>query len=452
MARIALRIRPGTTIRPESDGRYAITAPGGPDARLHPPAVAPLLWVDGRRSQEQIEREMAASGAPLPPGVLDEIFGALAKAEVLERHETEWRPLELAAWPAHRCTGCGASCQGHWVGPLDPAFVAETTGRMPALREKYPRLEGLRPFVRINPGDSALYLNAESGQCLFLDDDRLCILHKEYGSDGKPTICRHFPHVRFEDGQRTRLGVGLMCMTHFDQAVDAETPAPREHWERLHAESDGALYHYYPPGNQRELEEELVQSMPDADDPLLTLLTAVTPRRLLRPGRQKAGVALERLARMHLARVDDVLEGEPIMRALARQRGLLPEVVGAIRELGAEGEGAMGSRPAVASARPMRALPVRRVIDDAVFRFLFLRQYLMFVGLQHATATLGLGLWSALALTDWSQPEADAARRFGRLLAGWMRVVQSPAVRQETFAGPAEVEAMLAALHRFWRS
>ncbi|MCU0382375.1 MAG: squalene/phytoene synthase family protein, partial [Chitinophagaceae bacterium] len=85
----------------------------------------------------------------------------------------------------------------------------------------HPWLGDRKPFVRLSPEDNAVFLNSESGQCLFLDEDLRCVLHREYGPLEKPGICQQFPHVRLEDGERTRLGVGLMCLYVFlDGNVD----------------------------------------------------------------------------------------------------------------------------------------------------------------------------------------------------------------------------------------
>ena len=448
MTRRSYRIRPGTTLSLEADGRYRIDSPGGEHtARLHPPAVAPLLLVDGRRSEEEIERALADNGTPIPTGVTGNVLRSLAAAKIVEPHETEWLPLEYVPWPEHRCDGCGASCQGHWIGPLEQGFVSETTARMPELRAKYPQLEGKLPFVRIVPNDSALFLNSETGQCVFLDQDLRCILHKEYGAEGKPTICRMFPHVRFEDGERTRLGVGLMCLKHFDQVLDAEEPASDDYWAQLNGAISGWLYHYYPPTGQAGLEADIIASLPNVEDPLAELLDAVTPSRKRKAGRVNAPRRLETLIRKHLARVEKVLAEEPLMLGLAMQSGPFPEAVAEIRAF-AQKSGA-GKSTVLPRPSMLKTSALKRLLEDAVGRFLVYRQYLMFVGLQHGTAALCLGILTSLILT---QEVEDRERRVGQLIAAWMRTIQSPGVRAALFDGPDEVVLFLRTFYQYWCS
>ena len=446
MTRRSYKFRLGTTLSLEADGRYRIDSPGGEHtARLHPPAVAPLLLLNGRRSEEEIERTLADNGTPIPTGVTGNVLRSLEAAKIVEPTETDWLPLEYVPWPEHRCEGCGASCQGHWIGPLEQGFVKETTARMPDLRAKYPHLEGKRPFVRIMPNDPALFLNSESGQCVFLGEELRCILHKEYGADGKPTICRMFPHVRFEDGERTRLGVGLMCLRHFDQVLDGEEPASGACWEELNQSISGWLYHYYPPTVQAELEADIIASLPNVEDPLSELLDAVTPSRKRMAGRVNAPRRLETLAKKHLARVEKVLSEEPLMEGLANQSGPFPQAVGEIRAFARQGKAAKST--VLPRPKMLRTPALRRLLEDALRRFLVYRQYLMFVGLQHGTAALCLGILTSLILT---QDDEDRERRVGQLVAAWMRTIQSPGVRAALFDGPDEVVLFLRTFYQYW--
>ena len=446
MARLCYKITPGTTISLESDGRYRIDTPSGHTARLHPPAITPALMLDGRRSEEEIERAMAAEGSPMPPGVLGEIFRSLVAAGALEENETEWRPIQAMPWPEHACHGCGACCQGHWIGPLKPGFVTETTGRMEALRESYPALRGKRPFVRIFEGNSALFLNSESGQCLFLDQDLKCILHKEYGAEGKPHICRMFPMVRFEDDAVTRLGVSLMCLTHFDQTLAEEEPAPASHWMEVNDEIDGWLHHYYPPTNQAQLEEDIVTSLANVDDPLGELFEAVTPRGGRKKGKKEAPRRLSRLAALYFLRLDDVLKEEPMMTGLLEQDGRFPETARAIRAFAEQ----LGDKKVrlLPPPRRLRTPEIKRLLQDAIRRFLFLRHYLMFNGLRHGAAALGVGVWVAFHL---SMNHERPAHRFGEVLATWMRMIQSADARLALFQSPDEVVVFVRTFLQYWR-
>ena len=77
MPRRRYRITRGTELTPTPDGRYAIQAPGKPVATLDAPALAPLLLIDGKRGEGEIEHDMSQQGAALPSGVLGGILSSL---------------------------------------------------------------------------------------------------------------------------------------------------------------------------------------------------------------------------------------------------------------------------------------------------------------------------------------------------------------------------------------
>ncbi|MCA9565618.1 MAG: YkgJ family cysteine cluster protein, partial [Myxococcales bacterium] len=194
--RSAIQIADGLRVVAQPDGSHLLGFDGdAKTARVPAAAIGAFLLVDGTRSIEEVEQTLASRGAPVPPGALETLITQLSDAGFLTQVSAAWAPLETLAWPEHRCEGCGACCQGHWIGPLEPDFVRETTARMPLLRDKYPRLKGEQPFVRLEAGAPRLFLNSSSGQCVFLGEDKLCILHREFGATGKPSICQMFPHV-----------------------------------------------------------------------------------------------------------------------------------------------------------------------------------------------------------------------------------------------------------------
>jgi Fe-S-cluster containining protein len=447
--RFVYQIREGARMEVEADGRYRLTVPGlDRKIKLHPPALGPLLLLDGRRSEEEIERKMASDGTPLPPGVISGVFRDLLIAGVLEEHPTDWLPLQFIQWPEHRCQGCGACCQGHWIGPLDPDFVERTLPRMEGLRKKYPQLADRKPFVRLDPGDSALYLNSETGQCVFLGEDLRCILHGEFGATEKPTICQMFPHVRFEDTHNTRFGVGLMCLTHFDQILESDDVAQPDHWREEHAKLDGHLFHFYPSDRQVALEEHILAGLGDASDPLGHVLAELATKSG-KLGRIDAARRLEHLSRKHLRRMEECLADDGVIPNPETVPGLFPKTLQLIRDLASEKS--TGRRGRLLLPKPAPALTRSRsaMLNDALTRFLFLRQYLMFMDLKHAVASYSLGIWVALSL---SPAEQKGDRRMGQILATWMRAVQAPTVRRKLFGGPDEVDEYLAVFTRFWKS
>ena len=98
------------------------------------------------------------------------------------------RSLPVVA-PASRaafdCTACGTCCYS-WTVPCHCATV-ERLGR---------EFADLTPYLTPREHPTALdaaTLNRVDGHCVFLDEDRLCSLHKRFGPEIKPVACRSFP-------------------------------------------------------------------------------------------------------------------------------------------------------------------------------------------------------------------------------------------------------------------
>ena len=77
-----------------------------------------------------------------------------------------------------------------------------------------PRLGGVRLFDEQRlPGhfQPVIQTAHDLGQCVFLDDDNLCIIHKALGEDAKPATCRRFPLVIGYGGDGPMVGADYSC-------------------------------------------------------------------------------------------------------------------------------------------------------------------------------------------------------------------------------------------------
>ncbi|MEL6179435.1 MAG: hypothetical protein AAFS10_10800, partial [Myxococcota bacterium] len=129
----------------------------------------------------------------------------------------------------HRCVGCGRSCEGHMIGPLDEPFLERLPTILDTLGPLYPDIAALNEPVVDEEHDGTvlkrLAFKAGAGggrSCVFLGEDRLCRIHRHMGSATKPLICRLFPLelVQTEDG--LRVGVGRCYEAHQSYADDAQ--------------------------------------------------------------------------------------------------------------------------------------------------------------------------------------------------------------------------------------
>lgn len=108
------------------------------------------------------------------------------------------------------CSGCGQCCHGNVV-PLDDRDLTRLRGQN---WDQHPDFKGrrvtkrsglLRPKYRL--------AQREDGGCVFLDDDGLCRIHKEFGFDEKPLICRMYPLQMVPMGKESRLTLRRSCPT-----------------------------------------------------------------------------------------------------------------------------------------------------------------------------------------------------------------------------------------------
>jgi lysine-N-methylase len=87
------------------------------------------------------------------------------------------------------CTGCGLCCRGNVV-PLDEDDLRK-------LREQdwenHPELKGIRTTVKQGWRGRRQLAQRDDGTCVFLMQDGLCRIHKEYGLEAKPLVCQMYP-------------------------------------------------------------------------------------------------------------------------------------------------------------------------------------------------------------------------------------------------------------------
>ncbi len=118
------------------------------------------------------------------------------------------------------CVQCGRSCQGNLQVRADPFFEKEM--RKSPLAESYTKETGLRPIHRGEEGFRVLRRQDE--QCIFLDQDNLCKVHAEHGSEAKPLACRLFPFsvTPTPDGYFVRLSFYCTAVkaNHGRQAIE----------------------------------------------------------------------------------------------------------------------------------------------------------------------------------------------------------------------------------------
>jgi len=108
------------------------------------------------------------------------------------------------------CGSCGACCDQPWRTAIE-------AGKVDALDQhdfsKYPQLAGKRFYHPPTDGRPGFFdlAKGEGTKCIFLDTDRLCIIHKELGAEAKPAMCRQFPLLSSRTWVDERVSLNYAC-------------------------------------------------------------------------------------------------------------------------------------------------------------------------------------------------------------------------------------------------
>ncbi len=105
-------------------------------------------------------------------------------------------PLRALSTPRHACHACGNCCYGHRItlqGEDELARIARFGAH----------------FGIADPIDDGALATVD-GHCVFLGADRLCNIHREFGSAAKPGVCQQYPLriSRADDGLRVGIDPG----------------------------------------------------------------------------------------------------------------------------------------------------------------------------------------------------------------------------------------------------
>ncbi|UCG32163.1 MAG: YkgJ family cysteine cluster protein [Phycisphaerales bacterium] len=93
----------------------------------------------------------------------------------------------------YECHSCAACCRQPWLEHVEDDKLGPVRGFN--WGAKYPQLAGHDPILmaEVNGQQLPMLAKKDNGECLFLDSDNLCVIHKELGYEAKPEACRRFP-------------------------------------------------------------------------------------------------------------------------------------------------------------------------------------------------------------------------------------------------------------------
>lgn len=70
--------------------------------------------------------------------------------------------------------------------------------------------------------DGDFLRQTESGQCVFLDEQQLCRVHRVFGAEAKPLICQQYPLVALFTESGQRIGIDPGCYSAFSTDVNGD--------------------------------------------------------------------------------------------------------------------------------------------------------------------------------------------------------------------------------------
>ena len=109
------------------------------------------------------------------------------------------------------CGSCTKCCNQPWATIIEEEKAKALD---PALFSAYPQLAGKTFYKKskdVAEGHYVLSKKEGSNYCLFLDDDGLCIIHKELGPEAKPHPCLKFPYHSSTTFVDDRVSVDFGC-------------------------------------------------------------------------------------------------------------------------------------------------------------------------------------------------------------------------------------------------
>lgn len=429
----------GLSLEPQSGG-YIVKG-GRATVRLPAHAVAILLLCDGEQAAAGIARALEHRVAPHVIAKLTDQLGDLGLLEHVER-ELPLTTLDDAP-VLHHCHSCGGSCEGSMVGPLPESRVASLRTLHAELAEQYPRVAAHEPVVHrvMTTGERIPFLNFPEKHCVFLADDKLCLIHRHYGMDAKPDICRRFPVIAVEAEGTVRVGIRPMCFRNHRDMSPAE-PSPLAEKARDAPERSPALL---PPPGSPPFAEAFEESVADEtrflawlSEPEMTLeelIARVAEQPPASPPRRALSsafyTALDPILATLAQRFDAQLDEAPVTLFGRRLRELIAVL------------------PALPEARPGSVeMPEawRAFVLESLRRAVFLREFEHFPSVALGVFTLAVGGLIAFWTHRDERTEHAVDDLFAEKLVAWTRVMCQPERFFEMFDDPEQVDAVLSTL------
>ena len=214
------------------DGELRVVLHDLAEARLV--RIGPREWgllaaADGTRDIEGIRLAAAREGAHARAAALEQFFGQLHEAGMLEDGADDGaatvpaepsrpgdegaasRPLEALAGFTLSCDGSGSCCRLYASIVFGPLEATRARALLPRVLDGGERHERVFMPEQGSAATGGAVVTLRDGRCAYLGDDDRCALHALAGPAAKPVGCATFPATFTDDGEVVRVSVAVEC-------------------------------------------------------------------------------------------------------------------------------------------------------------------------------------------------------------------------------------------------
>ena len=304
------------------------------------------------------------------------------------------QPFHILGPLRHDCTGCGGCCHGVVV------FLNQ---------QERARVRALAAQAGMEDPVEDGELRFQGGRCLFQAEDERCRIHVEHGLEAKPLLCQQYPLVLSRTAQGVRAGVDPGCYDGWKSWQNGPLLQGRAGAVETHKLSPKAARH----------EEKLLDLLDLPELTIARLASMLTDE--LPPGPRALPAAFARRAveRVKQAGLSGLVTTEA-------SGAMLHDVLKPVFEH------AETIDPHALPPWPVLAPTEEAFALELLQRLLWLRAVRT---VNNPTGVVVLGLVGVM-LCAWHDP---APAVFGPALAGWTRIVRSPAFLQALAPDPADL-------------
>jgi len=188
------------------DGRVELSLTTGEAQvlRMAPQVAMIISLFDGARSLAAVQEEAARHSLRVGAERLAALANDLKASGFLV--PVEEVPRQTLPKARVTCAGCTDCC--HLLGgPMSEREISV----IEALDWDAHGVTPPSPWLQTVNGERAYLAQTETDACVFLQNDGLCLIHKHFGAEAKPSSCRLFPIVPIRRAGVLRLGVSFEC-------------------------------------------------------------------------------------------------------------------------------------------------------------------------------------------------------------------------------------------------